>query len=212
LRRLLSVLLSLLQFWITLQVASTFVKALAYLLFKAGASEAWRWYTLHPVIRGLLVGLFAGLIPMQAVLGVFWRSSPFGGSFLQNLDLDKSRRWLWLIFTPAFLIVLVHWWTQQSYASTVFGGNSARSMSNLLSYLVLTTDCGHVSDWSSNIEFECFERPVLYWLLTTSIGFSFAPMILRFGRTLFASEYPQNVAGQLEDGDESTIEVKTDLQ
>lgn len=212
-RRIFSIFLCLLQYWITVLVTSQLIRAVAHLLLKAGALEPWIWFNSHPILRGLLVGILAGLMPIGTILGALGRFRRFDVDFLENLDTEKPKRWFWLIFSPLLFVDLIHWRNLQIHNSSVFAEGSPYSIRSLVNYFLSTTDCGHVMDWSSAMEFECFERPVLHWLLATSIGFSLAPAIRNWSHAAFQNEHQLPHEAALPDAtDESTMEVKTDTQ
>jgi hypothetical protein len=212
-RRTLPIPLNLVLYFLTVPLAAQCANGVSYLFLKAGSPVPWMWLQTHLLMRGFLVGVFAGLLPAKAMRSIFGWFRPVEMPLLQDLDIDKLRRWTWLIFAPLLLFDVEQWRREQSLYSSVFAAGSPYTVSSFLNYFLTTTDCSHVLSWSSAAEFDCMERPVIRWLLATSIGFSLAPSIRKWGQIVFHSEYQQPDESVLADeGNESTISQKIDTK
>jgi hypothetical protein len=159
--------------------------ALAYLLSKIGSSELWAVLHQYPFGRGILVGLLAGLIPLEfwlSVSGFFSKDIP---EFLKKLDLERMKIWIAVIFSPIFIMALlswiVDWYTMHSKHVTVLAESSSMPISTIFQGF-FSTNCGNVSDvrldlWSDNFVFHCTEHIQLLSAYLTAAGYSLATFV-----------------------------------
>src|ERR1035437_2773781 len=89
---------------ISIYVVGRLADVLAYLLAKSGSTDLWQMLHEHIFARALLVGLLAGLVPLQtwiAAVGVF---NPKHKILLKRLNPDRLKPWVFVYLSPVIVI------------------------------------------------------------------------------------------------------------
>jgi len=183
--------------------------ALAYLLSKIDSSSLWGVLHQHPFGRGILVGLLAGLIPLEFWLSVSGFFSADVPEFLKKLDLERMKIWVVAFFSPiiimALLSWLIDWYAMHSKRVTVLQGSSSVPISTIFEGF-FSTNCRNVSDvrldlWSDNFLFHCTIHIQLISAFLTSAGYSLAPLVRAHLQPTQMTDFEESVADSSEEID-----------
>lgn len=163
-RRLISrIVLGLFIYFTSVFVLGRSFDGVANFLAKIGAPDLRVALHQHPFGRGLLIGLLAGLVPLEfwlSVSGFFRADVP---QFLKNLDLEQMKKWAIVFFSPFMIMALLEWavdWhAMHSKQLTVLSESSSMPISTIFEGF-FATNCRNVSDvrldlWSDNFQFHC---------------------------------------------------------
>src|SRR5580658_6937584 len=135
-RRLISrVVLCLFVYFISVFVLGRTFDAVANLLAKAGSPELWTVLHQHPFGRGILIGLLAGLMPLDFWLSVSGFFSADISEFLRKLELEQMKKWVVVLFSPFMVAVLgewiIDWHKMHSKQLTVLSKSSSMPISTI---------------------------------------------------------------------------------
>jgi hypothetical protein len=203
---------------ISIYVVGRLTDVLAYILTKSGSPYLWQMLHEHIFIRALLVGLLAGLIPLQtwmAATGVF---NPKHIILLKRLNPDRLKPWVFVFLSPVIIIALSRWTIQwlenRRLSSSVLQTDSAYPFSEFFNGF-FSTDCSIASEsnifWRDEYGFSCMmhRQWIAIWLI--AIGYSLAPAVRKRVIPLFNTNHPDPIdEPSTENITESTITEKTE--
>jgi hypothetical protein len=185
-RRLISrVVLCLFVYFISVFVLGRTFDAVANLLAKAGSPELWTVLHQHPFGRGILIGLLAGLMPLDFWLSVSGFFSADISEFLRKLELEQMKKWVVVLFSPFMVAVLgewiIDWHKMHSKQLTVLSKSSSMPISTIFEGF-FSTSCRNVSDvrldmWGDNFQYQCSLHILWVSVLLMTAGYSLAPWI-----------------------------------
>jgi hypothetical protein len=183
--------------------------ACAYLLSKVGSSELWAVLHQHPFGRGILLGLLAGLIPLELWLSVSGFFSANIPEFLKRLDLERMKIWVVALLSPIMIVALtswvIDWYEMHSKRMTVLQESSSMPISAIFEGF-FSTNCRNVSDvrldmWSDNFLIQCSIHIHLISTFLMAAGYSLAPVIRAHLQPTQMTEYEESVAGSSDEID-----------
>jgi hypothetical protein len=205
---------------ISIYVIGRLADVLAFLFAKSGSPDLWQMLHEHIFVRALLVGLLAGLVPLQtwiAATGVF---NPKHVIFLKRLNPDRLKPWVFVFLSPVIVFALLRWamqWYENSSRnSSVLQATSPYRFSEFFNGF-FSTDCSIVSEsnmfWRDGYGFSCLVHRQLIAIWLIAIGYSLAPAVRKRVMPLFNMDHPDPIdEPSTENITESTITEKTESQ
>ena len=205
---------------ISIYVVGRLADVLAYLLAKSGSTDLWQMLHEHIFARALLVGLLAGLVPLQtwiAAVGVF---NPKHKILLKRLNPDRLKPWVFVYLSPVIVIALLRWafqwYENRSQYSSVLQTTSPYRFSEFFNGF-FSTDCSNAAEsavfWRDQYGLSCMVHRQLIAIWLIAIGYSLAPAVRKRVIPLFNMDHPHSIdEPSTENITESTITEKTDTQ
>jgi hypothetical protein len=204
---------------ISIYVIGKLADFLAFLLAKSGSPDLSQMLHEHIFVRALLVGLLAGLVPLQtwvAAIGVF---NPKHEILLRRLNPDRLKSWVFVFLSPVAVFALLRWIMQwhenSSQYSSVLQTTSPYRISDLFNGF-FSTDCSIASEsnvfWRDGYGFSCLVHRQLIAIWLIAIGYSLAPAVSKRVIPLFNMDHPDPMdEPSPENITESTITEKTEI-
>lgn len=190
-------LLYVLFYCVSIEVVGRTANGFAYLLAKIGSPELWQALHLHLFVRALVVGLLAGLVPLQTWIATTGILNPRDVRVIRRLNPDRLKPWTCLFLSPVFLLAVGNWvlqWFDNSsgYAS-VFRTTSPYRLSELFKGF-LSTDCsstgGSAMFWGDAYALRCQVHAQLIAIWLIAVGYSLAPAFRKKVLPIFSQESP----------------------
>jgi hypothetical protein len=204
---------------VSIYVVGRLADVLAYLLAKSGSTDLWQMLHEHIFARALLVGLLAGLVPLQiwiAAAGIFNRKFAV---MLKRINPDRLKPWVFVFFSPLMILALIswaiNWFDLHSRHSSVLQTTSPYPMSEFF-HGFLSTNCSSAADWRVDLwgaryAFSCMIHVQLISTWVITIGYSLAPLVRKHVFPMFTMEHPAPIEEPpTENLKESTMIGKTD--
>lgn len=195
-------------------------EVLAYLLAKSGSLDLWQMLHEHIFVRALLVGLLAGLVPLQAWIAAIGVFNPTHEILLKRLNPDRLKSWVFVFLSPVIVIALLRWafqwYENRSQYSSVLQTTSPYRFSEFFNGF-FSTDCSNAAEsavfWRDQYGLSCMVHRQLIAIWLIAIGYSLAPMVSKRVIPLFNMDHPHPIhEPSTENITESTITEKTDTQ
>jgi hypothetical protein len=195
-------------------------EVLAYLLAKSGSPDLWQMLHEHIFVRALLVGLLAGLVPLQAWIAAMGVFNPKHEILLKRLNPDRLKSWVFVFFSPVIVIALLRWafqwYENRSQYSSVLQTTSPYRFSEFFNGF-FSTDCSNAAEsavfWRDQYGLSCMVHRQLIAIWLIAIGYSLAPIVSKRVIPLFNMDHPHPIdEPSTENITESTITEKTDTQ
>jgi hypothetical protein len=190
----------------------------AYLFARGGSLDLWQFLHGHPFARALVVGLLAGIIPLQAWLAASGLMDRKIQAYLWRLKLDRLKPWIVVFCSPILLLALfvwiIRWFENRSLHSSVLFAASPYPFSDFLGGF-MSTDCSDAGNWGAmfwgdSISCMIHVQLISAWLLTA--GYSLAPFVRKRVLALLSGENPESFDREpAENIQESKMTEKTEI-
>jgi hypothetical protein len=203
--------LNLFFFIVTEQLVSQLWNAVEYLLLKAGSPVLRDWDKTHFGTRAFFVGILAGLLNFRTILATFGWLQKAGISVLASIDLERSKRWTWVFFSPLFVMIVMRWFAIQGHSASIFDQKSPYTLTSLFNYFASLTDCVNSGDWIRTWDIDCMTNALEIRMLLCSVGYSLAPLIRDPLSVALRKAFEQPMdSPHVEGTEESTMNEKID--
>ena len=207
-------------YFVSIEIVGRTANGLAHLLAKIGSPELWQALHLHLFARALVVGLLAGLVPLQTWIAATGILNPRLVRIIRRLKPDRLKPWKIVFLSPVVLLALatwtLQWFENSSKYSSVLRTTSPYRLSEIFNGF-LSTDCSGAGGsgvfWGDSYGIQCMihAQSIAIWLI--AVGYSLSPVFRKRVLPLFTGEgsalQNESGTGNLE---ESTMLEKTETE
>lgn len=152
-----------------------------FLLIKAGATLPSGIFNSHDLARAALVGLLAGMLPVELILSGFgWFRSPNSEVPAGALGF-RPQRWTWIPFTCWLLYGIVKWASEQGAQSVLATSRPITPTSILNTFFLSPCRSGWLLSLT-NVE-PCSRQLIYTTLWVGSVTYSGAAFLLAFTKS-----------------------------